>query len=98
MIHKDFRGCYSYASSSSGTEAKVYRKSVELRYTDTRRTAQYTVHRFTPKSGIRWEAYIVPKTGDRFLGGRTITFTKHQLINWELGRKELQGGLGAGNN
>ena len=87
MIHKDFRG--RYTSSSSGTEAKVYAKSVELRYTDTGRTAQYTVHRFTPKSGIRWEAHIAPKTGDRFLGARTITFTKHQPIDWESGgRKE----------
>ena len=49
----------------------------------------HSIYRFTLKSGIRWEAYIVPKNGDRFLGGRTITFTKHQPIDWESGgRKE----------
>ena len=58
MIHKDFWG--RYTSSSSGTEAKVYAKSVELQYTDTGRTVHYTATKFKNRSLITCEACIVP--------------------------------------
>ena len=58
MIDKAFQG--RYTSSSFGTEAKVYAKSVDLRYTDTGRTVRYNVTKFKNQLPIRWEARIVP--------------------------------------
>ena len=86
MIHKDFWG--RCTSSSSGTEAKVYAKSVELCYTDSGRTVHCTAHCFAKRSEIRWDAYIVPTTGDRFFEARNINFTKHQPIHWESGERK----------
>ena len=56
MIHKDFWG--RYTSSSLGVEAKVYAKSVELRYANSVSTIHYIVTKFKNRSPIRWEAHI----------------------------------------
>ena len=51
MIRKDF--CGRYTSSSSGTEAEVHAKFVELRYIDTGRTINSTVTATNSKNGHR---------------------------------------------
>ena len=75
MIEQGFWG--RYTSSCSGTKAKAYAKSIELRFTDSGRTMHYKflykVHRFTPRSPIRWEAHILPGGG---LPPTDITFTE----------------------
>ena len=58
MIHKDFWG--RCTSSSLGAEAKVYAKSVELRYANSGEVIHYNVDKFKNWSPIRWEARIVP--------------------------------------
>ena len=79
MIYKDYWGRYTSSSiASTGYKAKVHANSVELRHIDSGKTTRYTVHRFTPMSRLRFDAYIVPTTGDRFLGASTITFTKYR--------------------
>ena len=78
MIEQDFWG--RYTSSSTGTEAKVYTDSVDLRFIDSGRTVHYTAHRFQHKSAIRWEAYIVPGGA---LPPEHITFTKYKLLGQE---------------
>ena len=84
MIHGDYWGRYTSSSiASTGYKARVYAKSVELRHLDSGKTTHYTVHRFTPKSALRFDAYIVPTTGDRFLGASTITFTKYRSYGQE---------------
>lgn len=84
MIYRDYWGRYTSRSiNSTGYVAEVYAKSVKLRHLDSGKTTPYTVHRFTPMSTLRFDAYIVPDNGDRFLGASTITFTKYRSYGQE---------------
>ena len=81
MIHKDFWG--RYTSSSSGTEAKVYAKSVELRYIDTGRTVHYTVTKFKKRSPIRSEAVLEPSKNIDFIVFKPLGQEEEQTaIEW----------------
>ena len=73
MIHKDFWG--RYTSSSLGAEAKVYAKSVELRYKVSGMTTQYTVTEFKYRSAVRWEAVLEAALPSRQI---KVDFTKHK--------------------
>ena len=55
-VHKDYWG--RYTSATTGKEARVHAKSVELRYIDSGMTTQCTVTDFKYGSPIRWEAML----------------------------------------
>ena len=77
-IHKDFWG--RYTSSSLGAEAKVYAKSIELRYKIINRyknTTHYTVTDFKYGSPIRWEATLEAAL-PVLRRGIKVDFTKHK--------------------
>ena len=76
-IHKDYWG--RYKSSSQGAEARVYAKSVELRYMDSGMTTRYTVTEFKKKSEIRWEAMLEAFN----LPSRQIAFTQYRPYGQE---------------
>ena len=83
-IHKDFWG--RYTSSSLGAEAKVYAKSIELRYKIINKypnTTHYTVTEFKKKSEIRWEATFDARGGGRGRQGIKVDFTKYQPMGQE---------------
>ena len=76
-IHKDFWG--RYTSSSLGAEAKVYAKSIELRYKIINKypnTTHYTVTEFKKKSELVWEATLEARGGGK--QGIKVDFTKHK--------------------
>ena len=57
----------------------MYAKSVELRYTDSGMTTQYTVTEFKYRSPIRWEAMLEAFN----LPSRKIDFTKYTPFQQE---------------
>ena len=77
-IHKDYWG--RYTSSSLRAEAKVYAKSVELRYMDSGMTTRYTVTEFKYRSAVRWEAVLEAALPSRQI---KVDFTKHTPMGQE---------------
>ena len=76
-IHKDLWG--RYTSATTGKEARVYAKSVELRYMDSGMTTHYTVTEFKYGSPVRWEAMLEAFN----LPSRQIAFTQYRPFGQE---------------
>ena len=78
MIHKDYWG--RYTNATTGKEARVYAKSVELRYMDSGMTTRYTVTEFKYRSAVRWEAVLEAALPSRQI---KVDFTKHTPMGQE---------------